>query len=214
MGEASPLDAIGVRHGTDKSSLGHDYLSFYENYFSPLRTRRIKLLEIGVANGASVKMWEEYFPEAEIIGVDVVPTCKQFEGGRIAVEIVRPGDFADLARVAAERGPFDIVIEDASHRWNDQIQSLKTPFPHVKPGGVYIVEDLHTNYGKLRDKYRHEATVSCVDFLKEWLDLRVGDNLAKPELHPDPFLREYARQADVLVFYRRACLLKRAGAHI
>ena len=212
MRSPSILDEIGVRRGTDKSSLGHDYLRFYESFFAPIRDSPLTILEIGVLNGASMKVWEEYFPAAKIVGFDTVRSCKQFERDRVIIEIGDQSRVEDLERVAYAHGPFDIVIEDGSHRWNHQILSIKTLFPAIKPAGVYVVEDLQTNFGPLQEKYRHEATMSCVDFLKQWLDLRVGDDMAAPETHPDPFLRQYSAFAEHLTFYRRACLIKKATA--
>ncbi|HQT68764.1 MAG TPA: hypothetical protein PLC74_14290, partial [Acetobacteraceae bacterium] len=56
------LDDIGMAHGTDKSSIYHNYLNFYEIFFKPFRQIELKILEIGVLNGASLKTWEQYFP--------------------------------------------------------------------------------------------------------------------------------------------------------
>lgn len=70
---AESLDSIGLRYGTDKASPSNDFLSFYERYFEPLRGRPIKLLEIGVMDGASLRTWRDYFPNGTIIGVDINP---------------------------------------------------------------------------------------------------------------------------------------------
>ena len=48
--------------------------------------------------------------------------------------------------VAAQVGPFDIIVDDGGHRMREQRMSLETLFKHVKPGGVYLCEDLHTSY--------------------------------------------------------------------
>ncbi len=62
------LDALGLKHRTDKASSGHDYLTFFDSFFAPLRDQPITLLEIGVFNGASLRTWEEYFPRGKIVG--------------------------------------------------------------------------------------------------------------------------------------------------
>jgi hypothetical protein len=56
------LDGLGLKHKTDKASVLHNFLHFYEHFLAPMRLAPITLLEIGVYNGGSVKMWEEYFP--------------------------------------------------------------------------------------------------------------------------------------------------------
>ena len=64
--DGDSLDSIGLRYGTDKSSLHHDYLDFYDRFLSPLRLEPICILEIGVWYGASLSMWAEYFPRSLI----------------------------------------------------------------------------------------------------------------------------------------------------
>ena len=62
MTKALSLDEIGIETGTDKSSMHHGYLDFYEMFFETLRDKPVRILEIGVLGGASVMMWEEILP--------------------------------------------------------------------------------------------------------------------------------------------------------
>lgn len=164
------LDEIAARCGTDKSPLGHDYTRHYYRHFAALREKPLKFLEIGIGKGGSLKTWQEFFPRAEIFGIDTNPTCRAFAGGRVKIFI---GDQADerflQSFVETAGGPFDIVIDDGGHFMDQQITSLKTLFPYVKPGGTYVIEDLHTSYW---EKYgggigRPNTTV---EFLKNLLD--------------------------------------------
>lgn len=166
------LDAIGLKHGTDKASSDHDYLNFYEIFLSPLRDERMTVLEIGVFNGASLKTWEEYFPHATIIGADILPLTKRFERNRTTIEILDQSNVEELTRLAVQHGPFDIIIEDGSHMWEHQITSLRILFPFLKNDGLYIVEDLQTNYGLMEPHYRGVASQTCMSYLKAWADLR------------------------------------------
>jgi hypothetical protein len=154
-GVAMPtLNEIGRKFGTDKSSFGkqggaagagHDYLRIYEKFLTPYRDTALKVLEIGVQRGASLKTWEEFFPKAQIYGLDINPDTLKLTGGRIETRLVDQSDAAALTAFAQECGPFDVVIEDGSHIWSHQITSIKALISHVKPGGVYIVEDLNTS---------------------------------------------------------------------
>ena len=208
MPEAT-LDEIGMKHGTDKSSPGHGYLAFYELFFGALRNRAITILEIGVLDGASLKTWEEYFPNARVVGVDISLSSKKYEIGRIVVELVDQSNIEELTRVGVRHGPFDIVIDDGSHMWEHQITSLRTLFPFVNNDGLYIVEDLHTNFGELQKQFKGIASTSCMDFLKAWSDIRVADNQTPTDEIEDAFLRTYGRAAYFLTFFRRACLIKK-----
>lgn len=136
---------IGISTGTDKCST-HQYHLCYEKHFSALRDKGLSLLEIGVQEGASLKMWEEYFQRAHIFGVDVNASCKRYESERTKIMI---GDQADrvFLRMAAQRtGPLDIVIDDGGHSMVQQMTSFEELFPFLRPGGIYVIEDLESSY--------------------------------------------------------------------
>ena len=69
--EYNYLDNLMIKHSTDKSSLHHDYSKAYSIFFSPFREKKIKFLEIGIDNCYSVKLWEDYFPQAELHFIDI-----------------------------------------------------------------------------------------------------------------------------------------------
>jgi hypothetical protein len=208
------LDAIGLKHGTDKASSHHNYLAYYEPFMAPLRDSPLTVLEIGVYQGASLKTWSEYFPRAKIVGVDINPNCKQFESERIAIELADQSNLEHLAQLVARHGPFDLIVEDGSHMWEHQITSLRALFPFLRSGGYYIAEDLQTNFGLLEPKYRGVASESCVEFLKRWMDIFVAHDVVDLEAVEDPFLRTYGRSIDFMSFHRRACVIrKRVFAH-
>ncbi len=141
------LDAMAIEHGTDKISAGHDYMRSYHRYFAPLRKQPLKILEIGVNWRRSLKTWQAFFERAEIYGVDTNPACRALEGERIHVFI---GDQADpdflRSVVNAAGGSFDIIIDDGGHFVAQQITSFDVLLPYVSPGGIYVIEDLHTSY--------------------------------------------------------------------
>ena len=214
MSQVTTLDAVGLKHGTDKSSAHHDYLNFYETFLGPLRNKTLNILEVGVLNGASLLTWEEYFPNANIVGADISYKTKQFERNRVSIEIIDQSNVEELTNLAIKHGPFDIIIEDGSHMWEHQITSLRTLFPFVKHEGIYIVEDLQTNFGTLDRDYRGIASFTCVDYLKKWVDLRVADEQIPIHEVEDAFLRTYGRAVQFLTFHRHACLIKKNFAPV
>ncbi len=139
------LDAIALKHGTDKSSAVHNYTRYYERYFEPLRDQAIKLLEIGVAEGYSLKTWEEYFPKGNIVGMDN-KDCSLAGGGRISILQGNQGNKKHLKQITGMCNNFDIIIDDGSHINKHMVMTFETLFPTLKPGGLYIIEDLHTCY--------------------------------------------------------------------
>jgi cephalosporin hydroxylase len=140
------LDQIAKESGTDKSSDIHNYAVKYDNYLSQYRNEPIKFFEIGVQYGYSVKMWEEYFSKAEIYAIDIEPRCKIFETNRVKIDIGSQNDPDFLKQVSSNRGPFDVIVDDGSHHNESMYISFETLFPLLKPGGLYIVEDLTACY--------------------------------------------------------------------
>ncbi len=135
------LDTLGMELGTDKSRLRNDYLRSYERVMSPDRNAPITLVEIGVHTGASLKTWEKYFPNARIIGVDIEPTVKRLEHGRIKIEIGSQYDGEFIQRIMTAYSP-NIIIDDGSHINEHQIFTFEKAFPLLLPGGLYVVEDI------------------------------------------------------------------------
>jgi hypothetical protein len=211
MGEIS-LDDLGLSFGTDKSSWGHDYLRFYEDYFRKFRRENIVFLEIGVAGGASLRVWRSYFSQAKIIGADINPESLRFRGNGISIEILDQSSIEDLTKLAINYGPFDIVIDDGSHMWEHQIVSLKTLFPFLKNGGIYVVEDLQTNFGSMQDRFRGVSEISCFDYLKRLAEIRVGNEQIDLSKEKDVFAKSYAGQMKNIIFYQKACLLIKGKA--
>lgn len=128
----------------------HDYLAIYDQYFAPIRDKKITLLEIGFGSGPSAHMWEEYFPAAELHYIDILPlNIKDFHlSDRSHLHIGHQADELLLYFLTNSIDGFDIIIDDGSHVTEEQIFTLEYLFPHVKSGGVYVIEDLHTSYWK------------------------------------------------------------------
>lgn len=137
------LDEIGVKHSTDKSSLLHHYLSLYELLFEPLRYKDIKILEIGVQFGLSLKMWREYFPNAHIVGIDSVDNSATWipEPNRGMDIRIRDAYCLDTVRQVGDQR-FDIIIDDGSHVPEHQQFFVKHYIPLLTSTGILIVEDV------------------------------------------------------------------------
>lgn len=140
----SMLDFLGHRYGTDKASGGHGYLEFYELHLAHLRDCEMTLLEIGIGDGASLKMWRDYFQRGRIIGMDNDRGKLRFvePHGRIEIVIGDQADVEHLDRVARDFGRFDVIVDDAGHQCDEQILSYRTLLPALNPGGLYILEDI------------------------------------------------------------------------
>jgi hypothetical protein len=203
------LDSLGLKFGTDKASGQHNYLSFYESFLEEWRHEPVRVLEVGVQFGSSLRMWEEYFPNGTIIGADIHPGVKSFTSERIKTEIIDQSNLEDLVLLGTRHGPFDIIIEDGSHMWGHQIGTLKALFPFLKSSGVFIIEDLHTNYGSLSPTFRGASSISCMDYLKKLEDRIVADEQFGAAEEDDAFLLTYARNIRFITFLRHACIIRK-----
>lgn len=136
------LDELGIHYGTDKASTFHDYLRVYATLIP--YGRPVNLLEIGWGDGASMRMWQSYLHvESTIVGVDINEPKEQIPG---VYDVVVDATSPDVQTLVEHHGPFDFIIDDGSHMSPDVIDTFQLLWPLVKPGGFYIIEDLHVSY--------------------------------------------------------------------
>ena len=189
---------IGARHGTDKAGQ-RQLLHVYEELFKPLRTTELVLVEIGVLGGASLRMWREYFPRAQIFGIDVDPEAAAHADDRITVLIGSQSDTRFLDTVLEQTGRPDIVLDDGSHHARAQITTLLHLWRHVRPGGSYVVEDLHTSYMPVYNmRWREPGTTA--EFLKDVADDVNRAWHDRPVVFPDVYS---------LAFFQELCVLRK-----
>lgn len=138
------LTTIFDRYNSDKNSTFHNYCRQYEKLLSEYRTQSISFLEIGIFQGESLKIWRDVFPNAsKIVGIDINPDCKKYENPdkSIFVEIGDATDPEFIKYVNNKHGPFDIILDDGSHKNKDVILTFEQLFPLLNNNGLYIVED-------------------------------------------------------------------------
>lgn len=134
------MEEIFLKYNTDKNSKFHNYTRQYEKLFENYRDCKLKVLEIGVYKGESLKAWKEFFTHEEtvVVGVDILEECK------LCFENVEIGDSTDkefMKMVHEKYGPFDIIIDDGGHRNGQVIKTFEIMFPLLNDKGLYIVED-------------------------------------------------------------------------
>lgn len=147
------LIELAERYCCDKL-YAHSYIDsgFYEELFRGRNVRR--LLEIGIGyedlmkpfvpryvHGASLRMWEEYFPTALIRGCDIRQDTMLPVTERLLTVVADQSQPIEMLRVAA-LGPYSVIIDDGSHETNHQIMAAITLLPYLTAKGVYVVEDV------------------------------------------------------------------------
>jgi hypothetical protein len=145
------LTDLADRHGSDRGSAKHRSAELYHMLFHPYRDQPIALLELGQFIGGpehgssadlpSIRMWLEFFPKAQIHGLDV-SDFSWFRHDRFAFHRCDMDDRANIAAARAVMPEFDIIIDDASHASHHQQNGFLELFPRLRSGGLYIIEDL------------------------------------------------------------------------
>jgi hypothetical protein len=167
-------DMAAIFYGHD-GRLAHKwahYHDIYDRHLARFRGTAVKLLEIGVSHGGSLQIWRKYLgPHATIFGIDVDPRCAVVDDPpSINVRIGSQADAALLRSVVAEMGGIDAVIDDGSHYVSHQRASFEALFPLLSARGVYVVEDVQTNYwrGRYQGGWRRRSTF--VEQMKDLVD--------------------------------------------
>ena len=141
------LNQIFNHFGTDKGDLhnaAHNYGPIYEGLFQFLEVEN--LLEVGIENGNSHKAWAKYFPNAVIYGAD--RNIIDIDHYRIKQVVCNQNDIDSFFTLLFDEMPMmDIIIDDGGHCMNHHAYTLAGLWRKLKPGGFYIIEDVHTcNY--------------------------------------------------------------------
>lgn len=136
----------------------HNYTPWYDNHIGKFQigfhTKRI--LELGVKLGFSHLLWHDAFPAALVYGLDKDPSrsdnllkkkkrMKLFKGNQTD---------KDLLHKIGKEGPFNVIIDDCSHKPKHQKISFDVLWEYLTPGGVYVIEDTQTNF---REKYKKDS---------------------------------------------------------
>ena len=160
---SSELCELGKKYDTDKSSQRnnvtnyrhcHPYTLFYEGLFKNKKNDAIKIAELGILDGGSLLMWKEYFANAQIYGYeysnDLIKNFKRtFNNERITLSNVDVTKKDSIVEAFSKLNIlYDIIIEDTTHQFEDQIRVIENTYQYLKPGGIFIIEDIFKSYNE------------------------------------------------------------------
>lgn len=124
---------------TDKDTV-HSYLDFYEREFTGKSVNNF--LEIGIWRGGSLELWNKYFPEANIYGVDINPPCEKGIYGKVHVVKADAYQYSFVSEFP--NNYFDIIIDDGPHTIESQILAVVLYYPKLAYGGRMYIEDIQS----------------------------------------------------------------------
>lgn len=150
------LCLLGVKYPTDKSPYNpddtlhkHAYTSIYNLLFSNLRYKDIKLGELGILDNNSILSWREFFPNAKLYGFEWFDERldkainDNIDCTYIKMNVKDINSISDGLSGAGSK--FDILIDDSTHLFEDQIKFVNEAYKHLNPGGILIIEDIFIN---------------------------------------------------------------------
>ena len=161
--KSSELCQIGKKYDTDKSSQRNDvtnlkychpYTLFYDGLFKGKKDEYLEIAELGILDGGSLLMWKEYFKNSNIYGfeynVEFINKFKRnFNNERINLSHIDVTNEESIKNAFNNQNlTYDIIIEDTTHQFVDQIRVIKNIHPYLKPGGILIIEDIFKAYNE------------------------------------------------------------------
>jgi hypothetical protein len=128
------------------------YFDIYHRHFAHFVGQKVDVLEIGIYSGGSLEMWRSYFGEkSHIYGVDIEKACKEYENDHVSVFIGDQADRAFWRTFKTSVEGIDVLIDDGGHSAEQQQSTLEEMLPTLRPGGVYVCEDVHNRFNSFLD---------------------------------------------------------------
>jgi hypothetical protein len=202
-----------------------EYLKYYDPIFEPWLEKRVDILELGIFKGGSLLLWKDYFPKGNIVGVDINLPTNFPPIDRIRIFKGYQDDPAFLTSVANQTAPYgyDFIIDDASHIGELSKKSFWYLFDnHLKPGGIYAIEDWGTGYWNewpdgspldITSEYSQTKQVSkdpfpchsygMVGFIKQLIDEQGASDVTKYDLHRRKSKFEHMIITPYIVFVKK-----------
>lgn len=143
--EPTPLCEVIRKNGSDKCSSWHNYTPIYTEILKDSPSD-LSLFELGLYHGCSIKSWADYFPKGKIFGADINPDYLVNERN-IKTFICDQNSELSIKELWKNipNESFDIMIDDGQHEFHSNYTFFINSINVLKPGGVFIIEDLTTS---------------------------------------------------------------------
>lgn len=181
-----------LRFDCDKV-IDHDYAAFYARIFTGIDAVAPRLLEIGAggygdpqAGGASARVWSELLPDWSIVIIDLEAKAFAWPDRTTFLQVDQT-DTGRLQHIGDEHGPFDVIIDDGSHRNADIRTSLWSLFSYLKEGGHYVIEDTQTSYIPDYGGDMERTSATTANLVRDLFDYANAPELPENSEVPDIF---------------------------
>lgn len=166
------LNLLGEFYSSDKSYLHNYYNRFYNRIFSDSKIK-CDVLEIGILDGSSLRVWKHFFEYGNVHGIDINKV--DIDDDRIKTFIVDQSNENQLIEFSNKGLMYDVIIDDGSHRMRDLQITAQILFKNINPGGLLIIEDLQTSIEcRMPEKrifnWGDPDKTTCIDMLQSIID--------------------------------------------
>jgi hypothetical protein len=172
------LEEIVDNSRTDKNTI-HSYLPLYQNLLISKKETAKNVLEIGICNGGSIKLWCDFFTNANIYGLDIMNIENVWEGIKNNEKIILytstdayNNDFF-FTNFLNKNIKCDFMLDDGPHSLESMIQFIKLYSQIMTDDGILIIEDVQS--WEWIDTLKNEVPENLKQFIKVY-DLRENKN--------------------------------------
>lgn len=152
------------KYKTDKESRHQYCSSYYDPVFYNLKDKKLTILEIGIKNGSSLVLWNEYFKNSIIYGIDISNLIGDRLDNYPRIKIIIQNGYRD--EITSNLPLFDIIIDDGPHTVESQKKFINNYFKKLNKNGKLIIEDIFGNYNLnelLKEANKFSSNIKILD---------------------------------------------------
>ena len=152
------------QYKTDKESRHKYCSSYYDQVFYDLKDKKLNILEIGIKNGSSLVLWNEYFKNSIIYGIDISNLIGNRLDNYPRIKTIIQNGYRD--ELTSNLPLFDIIIDDGPHTVESQKKFINNYFKKLNKNGKLIIEDVFGNYNLnelLKEANKFSSNIKIID---------------------------------------------------
>ena len=182
----------------------HDYGRFYPFFLNQFRDQNCEILEIGLDQKESVTLWKEFLPNAQIHGIDINKMDPEPGVNMYQVDQSNATQLSEFA--TGKTNIFSVILDDGSHVPSHQILTIEVLWPTLKPGGIYIIEDIETSWWGRSEIYGYGFNSQQTNLIEYFKDIPA---LINREFSLSQSSQDWMNEIDLISFGQNCIILQK-----